>query len=69
MVPSAWFFPPDLDVFVLSGSTGSCEPTNCVAYGDSVATWAVTAGSTWYIVVDGYLGDSGDYDLTLSFSP
>ena len=49
--------------------TGACDPNNCVTYGDSSASWPVTAGSSWYIVVDGYLGDTSDYDLELTFSP
>ena len=64
---TGWMNFSDLDVFVLDGSTASCDPLNCVAYGDSSASWAVTAGSTWYIVVDGFLGDTSDYDIELTF--
>jgi len=59
----------DLDVFILDGS-GSCDPNACVAAGDSVGndtvSWAVTAGSTWYIVVDGYQGNTSSYTISLS---
>ena len=64
---TGWMNFSDLDVFVLDGSTPSCDPLNCVAYGDSSVSWAVTAGSTWYIVVDGFLGDTSDYDIELTF--
>ena len=63
---TGWFNLSDLDVFVLNGSSGSCDPMSCETYGDSSATWTVTAGSTWYIVVDGFQGDSSNYDLTLN---
>ncbi len=63
---TGWFNFSDLDVFVLDGSSGSCDPMSCETYGDSTATWTVTAGSTWYILVDGYQGDSSDYDITLT---
>ena len=55
----------DLDIFILDGS-GACEPSACVTYGDTSVTWAVTAGSEWFIVVDGYGGDVSPYDLELS---
>jgi hypothetical protein len=58
----------DLDVFVLDGS-GACDPSACVAGGDTTVTWNVSAGSTWYIVVDGYQGDVSPYDLTLTLVP
>ncbi len=61
-----WFNTSDLDVFVLDGALG-CNPAACVAYGAESTTWTATAGSTWYIVVDGYQGDSSDFDLDLSF--
>lgn len=54
----------DLDVFVLSGG-GACSGTACIGYGDNNASFAATAGTTYYIVVDGYSGDSGDYDIEL----
>ena len=58
----------DLDVFVLDG-TGSCDPGNCVASGDSSVNWYVTAGSSWYIVVDGFEGDISPYTLSLTVLP
>ncbi|MEE2829254.1 MAG: hypothetical protein VX498_08700 [Myxococcota bacterium] len=58
----------DLDVFVLDGN-GSCSPNNCVVGGDSTVSWNVTAGSSWYIVVDGYEGDISPFSLTLDVLP
>jgi hypothetical protein len=58
----------DLDVFVLDGS-GGCDPSACIAGGDTTVTWNVTAGSSWYIVVDGYQGDVSPYELALTLVP
>ena len=62
---TGWFNFNDLDVFVLNGAGGICDPMSCEAYGDSSATWTVTAGSTWYIIVDGFQGDTSNYDIDL----
>jgi len=51
----------DLDLFVLDSA---CDPAACLAYGSSSATFEATAGATYYIVVEGYLGDAGAFDLT-----
>lgn len=58
----------DLDVFVLDGS-GACDSGACIAGGDTTVTWNVTAGSSWYIVVDGFQGDISPYELSLSLVP
>jgi len=59
----------DLDLFILSASTG-CSPASCVAWGvtsgNDTVTWNVTAGSTWYIVVDGFEGDTSAYTVSLT---
>jgi hypothetical protein len=49
-----------LDVFILN----ACEPNSCVACGDTTATYENAPAGTYYIVVDGYNGDSGSYTLT-----
>jgi hypothetical protein len=56
----------DLDVFVLDGASGSCEPNNCIAYGNSVASFDAEAGHPYYVVVDGYYGAEGDYTISVS---
>ena len=55
----------DLDIFVLDPSNG-CSASSCVAYGDATVSWAVTAGSTWYIAIDGANGDVSPYELTIT---
>ena len=60
------FGPMDnLDVFILDPS-GGCGANSCVAYHDDTVSWTVTAGSTWYVVVDGYQGDTSPFDLTVT---
>ena len=54
----------DLDIFILDGS-GACDGAACATYGDTSVTWAVTAGSEWFIVIDGYAGDASPYDLEI----
>ena len=55
----------NLDVFILSPA-GGCSANSCVAYHDDTVSWTVTAGSTWYVVVDGYQGDSSPFDITIT---
>jgi hypothetical protein len=53
----------DLDIFVLSPTCGS---TSCIASGNSSATFTGTAGTTYFIAVDGFGGDAGPFTLTPS---
>ena len=55
----------NLDVFILDPAAG-CSASSCVAFHDDTVSWAVTPGSTWYVVVDGYQGDSSPFDLTIT---
>ena len=62
----------DLDLFVLEAATdGGCDPDQCLesstSTGDEqVVITGVVPGETYYIVVDGFSGDSGDYIITMS---
>ncbi len=49
----------DLDVFILS----ACNPTSCLAFGDTSAKYANAPAGTYYIVVDGNNGASGPFSL------
>ena len=53
----------DLDVFVLEGT---CDQNRCIAYGDSTATFSAVEGTQYYIVVDGYAGESGNFTLSVA---
>lgn len=57
LTPSA----ADLDLFLLSG----CDPTLCVAAHTSEFLADLGPG-TWHLVVDGYDGAAGAFDLTLT---
>jgi|GEM_PF-2143047 len=61
----------DLDLMVLTaGTEGECLPAACVAAGDEAGddsvTFTAVAGTTYYIVVDGYNGNEGSYTITAS---
>ncbi len=50
----------DLDVFILD----SCDANDCLSAGDFVASFTdALAGQTYYIVVDGFDGSGGAYDI------
>ena len=48
----------DLDVYILGEEGAGCDPSNCISYGNQEATWEAEADSTYYVIVDGFLGDS-----------
>jgi formylglycine-generating enzyme required for sulfatase activity len=54
---------PDFDLFLLEGH---CGPDACVAFGDSELPVDVIAGTTYYVVVDGYAKSAGSFELTLT---
>jgi Metallo-peptidase family M12/GEVED domain/Secretion system C-terminal sorting domain/Fibronectin type III domain len=51
----------DLDVFILS----SCNEYTVLGYGNSVATATALPAGTYWIIVEGYNGVSGTFDLTV----
>jgi cysteine-rich repeat protein len=55
----------ELDVYVIEGG-GDCQPDACMAHGDAGTRFSAEAGQTYYVVVDGYLGDAGRYWLHLA---
>jgi hypothetical protein len=58
----------DLDVFVLEDTGSGCVNTNCIAFDNNTASFDAVAGHTYYIIIDGYLGVSGDYNLEIDCS-
>ena len=60
--------PVALDLLVLTDNGGMCDPTSCLAYGNNQVVFAATAGQTYYVVVDGRNGTSGNYNVSLSCS-
>lgn len=52
----------DLDIHILD----ACDSNNCVARDDNSATYNDAPPGTYYIVVDGYQGAQGTFDLTVT---
>ena len=50
----------DLDIYVLDAT---CTAESCITVGDNGLTLDVTAGSTYYVAVDGYEGATGTFSL------
>lgn len=55
----------DMDVFVLRDDGLGCNQQSCVAGANQTVDVPVTAGTTYYVVVEGFTGATGSYDLTL----
>ena len=55
----------ETDILVVSDAQGLCDPANCVATGFDEATFEAVAGTTYYLVVDGYDGAVGSFTLAL----
>ncbi len=51
----------DLDVFVIAETGQGCASNGCTASGDQTATWNAVAGTTYYLIVDGYQGAEGSF--------
>ena len=56
----------DLDLFILEDLGTGCDPATCFAYGGDTVQFNAAAGTTYYIVVDGYFGAVDDYTLTVT---
>ena len=55
----------DLDLFILEDRGGTCDPFACFAHGDEFVIFDAVAGTTYYIVVDGYEGAEDAYEIFL----
>jgi hypothetical protein len=51
----------DLDLFVLTGP----NPASCITFGDNAISLAGAAAGVYYLVVDGFDGAAGPYQLNL----
>ncbi len=60
----------DLDLFVLPWNGGSCDGAFCQTHsagiGDESVTFSYHDGDIFFVVVDGYNGASGTYDISFS---
>ncbi len=52
----------DLDLFILDADQG-CAAAGCIAFGGNKVVWETEENHDYFVVVDGYLGDSGDYTI------
>ncbi len=57
------------DIIILDGTAGQCMNTSAVAWGFNTLEFTPTGGNTYYVVVDGYDGDAGAFQLELDCSP
>ena len=62
------FVVADHDLFVLQDDSGACDADACVASGDTDLSFMATAGNTYWIVADGYEGDAGAVEFTVTCS-
>lgn len=63
----------DTDIQVLASAGEGCDPDQCLASDFSSVEIAVTQGSTYFLVVDGYedgvLGGEGTWDIRITCTP
>ncbi|MFT7622601.1 MAG: hypothetical protein ACI9WU_001774 [Myxococcota bacterium] len=57
------------DILILEQSADGCDPGACVATGFSSSTFEATAGTTYYLVVDGFLDAEGAYTINVECAP
>jgi hypothetical protein len=56
----------ELDILVLMDDGLGCNPASCIAYGLTSVTFEADPAMTYYVVVDGYNGAEGYYDLSVT---
>jgi hypothetical protein len=57
------------DIMIIDGSSGTCSSENTVGWGLNSALFENPGGGPYYIVIDGYDGDAGAFELTLDCDP
>ena len=55
----------DLDIFVLRDDGLGCNDASCIGGANATLTFPATAGTTYFLVVDGYLGARGAFDISV----
>ena len=55
----------NLDVFVLEDDDGTCEGTDCIAFGANGLHFTAEQGHTYLVVVDGYAGGQDNFSVSL----
>lgn len=59
----------NLDLFLLQETGNGCNAEDCLERNGNEITWDADAGTTYYLVVDGFSQAQGPFDLTLSCDP
>jgi hypothetical protein len=59
----------DLDVFVLEDQGIPCNSESCFSYGSLTTSFETEPGAEYWVVVDGYQGDAGSYDIFVDCEP
>jgi len=54
------------DLLILEGTDNMCSSTRCVAYGFSSVEFEPVIGNTYFLVVDGFLQESGAFEAQVS---
>ena len=57
------------DIIILESSGNSCNSQEAVEWGFNAVTFEPSAGTTYQVVVDGYDGDVGAFELQLDCNP
>ena len=55
----------ELDIFLIGDDDGMCHSGNCQTWGDSSLTFSAKADEVNYLLVDGFMGDGGSYELSV----
>lgn len=58
-------FTVDLDLYLLE----YCRSETCLVYGDATLEHTLVPGKPYFLVVDGYMGAEGSYDITMTCGP
>ena len=56
----------ELDLFLLEETGGGCQASDCLQYGNYYIDFTALAGQTYYVVVDGFSGWAGAYELEVT---
>ncbi len=58
----------ETDLLVVPATDG-CAPAECIEHGLSTVTFDATAGTLYYVIVDGYQGAEGSYHISFGCVP
>ena len=59
----------ETDILVITDAGGVCDAANCLVTGFSSVTFDAKAGSTYWVVIDGYNGAEGTFTIDVGCTP